>query len=237
MCLFQGDKMNQLHSHKQAAARVLVVEDETNVAEVLKARLESFGYTVCGVAASGNDAIHLAESSHPDIIMMDIKLNGDIDGIETADQIRLKHDIPIIYLTAFSDEHLLERVKITAPLGYIVKPYEGRELRIAIELALYKHNLDVERQHLIAELRKALSEVKRLSGLLPICASCKKIRDDQGYWNQVETYIQQHSEAQFTHSVCPECARKLYPTLGRNAKHKPGVRKLPTNKIKVGTGT
>lgn len=229
--------MNQLQRHKQATARVLVVEDETNVAEVLKARLESYGYIVCGLAASGGDAIHLAGSSHPDIIMMDIKLNGDLDGIETADQIRLHHDVPIIYLTAFSDKHLLERVKITEPFGYIVKPYEGRELRIAIELALYKHQLDTERQHLIAELRKALSEVKRLSGLLPICASCKKIRDDRGYWNQVEAYIQKHSEAQFTHSVCPECAKKLYPNLGRNAKCKSGTRDIRNGQVKASTAT
>jgi len=210
--------MNQLQRRKQVATRVLVVEDEPHVAEVLKARLESYAYIVCGMAVSGDDAIHLADISHPDIIMMDIKLNGELDGIETADRIRMHHDIPVIYLTAFSDEHLLERVKITEPFGYIVKPYEGRELRIAIELALYKHHLDVERQHLIAELRKALSEVKNLSGLLPICASCKKIRDDRGYWNQVEAYIQKHSEAQFTHSVCPECAQKLYPNLGKSAK-------------------
>jgi hypothetical protein len=70
-----------------------------------------------------------------------------------------------------------------------------------------------ERERLIGELQEALAEVKTLSGLLPICASCKSIRDDQGYWQQIEAYIRDHSEAEFSHSVCPECARKLYPEI------------------------
>ena len=80
----------------------------------------------------------------------------------------------------------------------------------AIVLSLVKADLD-ERKMLINELRKALSEVKQLSGFLPICASCKKIRDDEGYWNQIESYISAHSEAQFSHGICPECVKKLYP--------------------------
>jgi len=79
----------------------------------------------------------------------------------------------------------------------------------AIVLSLVKADLD-ERKMLINELRKALSEVKQLSGFLPICASCKKIRDDEGYWNQIESYISAHPEAQFSHGICPECAKKLY---------------------------
>jgi len=68
-----------------------------------------------------------------------------------------------------------------------------------------------EREKLIQELQEALSEVRKLSGMLPICASCKKIRDDKGYWQQVEAYITQHSEAEFSHGICPDCAKKLYP--------------------------
>lgn len=73
-----------------------------------------------------------------------------------------------------------------------------------------------DRERLIGELRGALSEVKQLSGLLPICASCKKIRDDQGYWNQIEEYIRTHTEAEFSHSICPDCVRELYPNLKRS---------------------
>ncbi|MGL4368223.1 MAG: PAS domain-containing protein, partial [Spirochaetota bacterium] len=76
-----------------------------------------------------------------------------------------------------------------------------------------RKNMEKEREHIICDLQKALSEVKTLSGMLPICASCKKIRDDQGYWNQIEVYIQEHSDVDFSHSLCPECAQKLYPEL------------------------
>ncbi len=72
---------------------------------------------------------------------------------------------------------------------------------------------DKEKSVVIAELQKALKKVKTLSGFLPICASCKKIRDDQGYWNQIEAYISEHSEAEFSHGICPECAQKLYPDI------------------------
>jgi hypothetical protein len=76
-----------------------------------------------------------------------------------------------------------------------------------------RKRVELEREKLINELQDALTEVKALSGLLPICASCKKIRDDKGYWNQIESYIRDHSEAEFSHSICPECAKKLYPDL------------------------
>ena len=192
-------------------SRILVVEDEQNVAEVLKARLESYGYEVCRIVSSGPDALDAAAELKPDVIMMDIKIKGPLDGVETAEHIRRRHDIPVIYLTAYSDSRLLERAKLTEPLAYILKPYDGQELRSAIEIALYRYSAEKERRQLIRELQQALAEVKKLSGLLPICASCKKIRNDQGYWSQVEAYIEEHSEAEFTHSVCPDCAKVLYP--------------------------
>ena len=80
-------------------------------------------------------------------------------------------------------------------------------------------NLEIEKNQLIEKLQKALIQVKQLSGFLPICASCKKIRDDKGYWNQIETYIKEHSEAEFSHGICPECAQKLYPDLNLKKKH------------------
>jgi hypothetical protein len=76
--------------------------------------------------------------------------------------------------------------------------------------------VEEERERLIRELQKAISQVKTLSGMLPICASCKKIRDDKGYWNQIEAYLQRHSDAEFSHSICPECAKKLYPEYYKN---------------------
>jgi two-component system, response regulator PdtaR len=194
-------------------ARILVVEDEPNVAEVMRARLESFGHVVCSIVSSGKDALNAMEHRHPDIVMMDIKIKGDMDGIESASLIRAQFDVPIIFITSFADDKLLKRAQITDPFGYIIKPYEGKQLKVAVEMALFKHRLDRERLQVVADLKKALAKVKKLSGLLPICASCKKIRDDKGYWEQVEAYIRKNSEAEFTHSICPECARKLYPEI------------------------
>lgn len=119
--------------------RILVVEDEHIVAIGIKKMLKSLGYTVTGIASSGEDAISKAESTFPDLVLMDIMLKGDIDGIEAAEAIRNIIDVPIIYLTAYSDNKVLERAKTTSPYGYIVKPFDEKDLHISIEMALYKH--------------------------------------------------------------------------------------------------
>lgn len=180
-------------------ARILVVEDESVVAKDLSLRLRDLGYDVTGMAHTGDEALKEVEETKPDLILMDIMLKGDIDGIETAALVKERFDIPVIYLTAYSDDETIERAKITGPFGYILKPFEERELRSNIEIALYKHKMD-------KELKAARREIRVLNGLLPICASCKKIRDDKGYWEQLETYIRQNSNAEFTHGFCPDCA-------------------------------
>ncbi len=91
----------------------------------------------------------------------------------------------------------------------MIRFFEG--IAASIGVALMRKQAEEERERLIAELQKALSEVKTLSGLLPICASCKSIRDDKGYWKQIESYIKDHSEAEFSHGICPDCIKKLYP--------------------------
>jgi CheY-like chemotaxis protein len=126
-----------------------------------------------------------------------------------------------IMLTASGDEEAaVEAMKLGAA-DYLVKDPEGQYLTLlpaVIEQALAKRELAVakrdaeeERERLIVELQEALAQVKTLSGLLPICMSCKKIRDDEGYWKQIEYYIQQHSEAKFSHGICPDCKTELYP--------------------------
>ncbi len=193
--------------------RILVVEDDVNVAAVMEARLESFGFTVCEIAHSGTKAIENSERHRPDLILMDILLEGDMNGIEAAEKISSTSDVPIIFVTCLNDPTVLDRAIKTNPSGYLVKPYDNAELRSCVEIALVKHRAAKEREKLIAELENALLQVKRLSGLLPICASCKKIRDEQGDWEQIEDYIATHSEADFSHSICPQCARKLYPEI------------------------
>lgn len=101
-------------------------------------------------------------------------------------------------------------------------PYKGRIIRVAAARDITRRKqMEEEREQLVMDLRNALSRVKRLSGFLPICASCKKIRDDKGYWNQIEAYISEHSEAEFSHSICPECTRRLYPDLSGLNKDDP----------------
>ena len=119
-----------------ASAQILVVEDEIIVAENIRSRLIDLGYTVPAVASSGEEAIQRAAETQPGLVLMDIKLKGDMDGVEAAEQIRASLDIPVVYLTAYADEDTLRRAKITEPSGYILKPFELRELHIAIEVAL-----------------------------------------------------------------------------------------------------
>lgn len=123
-------------------SRILIVEDEAIVALDIKGRLHALGYDVVGVAPSGVRAISLAAEHVPDLILMDIMLEGDLDGIDTASIIREDHSIPIIYLTAYADNETLKRAKITEPFGYIIKPFEDRELNLTIEMALYKHKAE-----------------------------------------------------------------------------------------------
>jgi len=122
--------------------KILVVEDENIVALDIRNRLKSLGYEVPAIAHTGEQAIAKAEEFMPDLVLMDIMLKGKRDGIETSNHIREKFDIPVIYLTAYADQSTFERAKITEPYGYILKPFEERELYTSIEMALYKHSVE-----------------------------------------------------------------------------------------------
>jgi diguanylate cyclase (GGDEF)-like protein/PAS domain S-box-containing protein len=124
--------------------KILVVEDERIIAIDLQRRLERFGYTVVAIAAAGDQAIEMVKQHSPDIILMDIMLVGDIDGIEAATIIKNDFAIPVIFLTAYSDEKTLERAKIAEPSGYILKPFKDKELYTTIDISLYKYRVDQE---------------------------------------------------------------------------------------------
>ena len=115
----------------------------------MKRKLEMSGYVVTGIASSGPDAILNAQKTNPNLILMDIILKGNMDGIEAARQIINLYNIPIIYLTAYADEEILERAMITEPYGYILKPFKIDELNANIKMALYKHRSDIERKKLM----------------------------------------------------------------------------------------
>ena len=307
---------------------ILIVEDELIFARNLQLTIEKLGCIVDGIVRSGPDAVRIVDQSKPDLVIMDIHIEGPFDGIETARFMQAR-DIPVIFLTAFGDKDTLERAKQAEPYGYLTKPADFQQLPYAIEITLYKHcmnrklrdsehllsailfsigdgviatdasdhivllnpmaetltgwssaearnqtlravfdteptkatidggtfqqettltrrdgrrslvrtnrssltddsgrNLgfvivfhditeqkqcERDRERYIEELKSAMASIKTLSGLIPICANCKKIRTDSGYWMQVEQYVREHSDADFTHSICPQCITELYP--------------------------
>ena len=121
-----------------AGAKILLVEDDDVIAKVADWRLNNLGYTVCGRATSGAEAMELVVNTKPDLVLMDINIRSDIDGIETATMIKKGFNIPVVYVTSHSDGPTLDRAKATRPDGFIVKPFEDNDLRVAIELALKK---------------------------------------------------------------------------------------------------
>ncbi|MEA5564130.1 ATP-binding protein [Anabaena sp. UHCC 0399] len=142
-------------------AKILVVEDEVIVARTIASQLTQLGYTVIGTASSGKVAIAKALEAKPELVLMDVILKGEMDGIDTASYIREHLDIPVIFLTAYGDDNTLERAKITQPFGYIIKPFTSKDLRIAIEIGLLKHRLerDIRENHdKLATLLNSISD-------------------------------------------------------------------------------
>jgi len=150
-----------------ALATILVVEDESIVARDLQSRLRSLGYDVPAVAATGEEALKKAADIRPDLVLMDIRLKGAMDGIETAEQLRELFNVPPVYLTAYTDSETLRRAKITEPFGYIVKPFDERELHSAIEMALYRHKTETK----LRQSEQWLAAILRSTGDGVIAAS------------------------------------------------------------------
>jgi YesN/AraC family two-component response regulator len=195
---------------------VLYVEDEPStrdaVVELLQRRVREVF-----IARDGSEGLALFRERKPDVVVTDIRMPV-MDGLTMARTIREENKgALIIVTTAHSDTpYMLEAIDIGVD-QYVVKPVSVEKLAAAVGKCAetieyrraHKQYLS-EREKLITDLREALAKVKLLSGFLPICASCKKIRDDEGYWQQIESYIRDHSEAEFSHGICPDCARKLY---------------------------
>lgn len=324
------------------APSIMVVEDEGIVARDLSQRLTHLGYRVPAISMTGEDALKQAEAIHPDLVLMDINLRGGIDGVETASRLRQKHNVPVIYLTAYSDSSTLDRAKQTEPYGYLLKPFVEPELHAAIEVALFKHQRELEKESrsprgnvtvdaapdgvlvlnldgticemnpaaeqmlgfqakdlagkdfvekvvsfewhgwfnqeleefragrktqgdlwmeihalrhdattfpaeatmslveakgqrwlavfmrdisrrrrfeqevdkLIRGLQTSLSNMKTLRGLITICTTCKKIRDDRGDWSNIERYLMARTPTTFSHSYCPDCLVQVRRSLG-----------------------
>jgi two-component system, response regulator PdtaR len=146
---------------------------------------------------------------------MDIELRGAMDGTEAARQIRFAHGRPVIFVSSHADPAVVRRAKESEPYGYILKPVKEGELYVQIELALHRHQVETERAQLKPSQAVAHANLQNLHGMLPICAGCKKIHEDDGRWTKLEEYFAKHADVEFTHSFCPECENRLYGTHSR----------------------
>ena len=144
-------------------ANILVVEDEGIVAKDLSQRLQSMGHTVVAMVASGKEAVKKATELQSDLILMDIRLRGEMDGVDTASEIHARYDVPVIYLTAHADTATLRRAKVTEPFGYFLKPFEERELQVTIELTLHKHQMERQLRDYVSGVTTSLTLLTRKS--------------------------------------------------------------------------
>jgi phosphoserine phosphatase RsbU/P len=198
--------------------RVLAVDDEPHIRRLIQTSLTGWGYEVV-TASRGEEALAILERDDaPSLAVLDWTMPG-IDGLELCRRVR---ELPkplkpyLIFVTARARTQDIVTGLTAGADDYIVKPFQREELRARVRVGERMLQLQVILADRVKELESALARVKLLHGLLPICSYCKKVRDDRNYWQQVEGYIEEHSEAQFTHGICPECrAKYVDPELER----------------------
>ena len=210
-----------MNENKLLDLSVLYVEDEDTTREeiglFLKRRVRKLV-----TAKNGEEGLTLFRAERPELVVTDILMQG-MDGLQMARLMRDEYKgISIIVTTAFTETTYMVDAIDMAVDQYVIKPIDAGKLSAALEKCAelieyrraHKRYL-AEREQLIAELQKALSEVKTLRGILPICSYCNKIRDDEGAWSQMEAYISRHTDALFSHGYCPECAKKAMEEFNR----------------------
>ncbi|MEG4028879.1 MULTISPECIES: ATP-binding protein [unclassified Microcoleus] len=143
--------------------QILVVEDEVIVAQDIAGRLKKLGYGVTATVSSGEEAIQKAIENPPDLVLMDIVLKGDMDGVTAAEKIKTNKNVPTVFLTAYADDKTLQRAKLTDPLGYIIKPFQQNDLRVAIEIALHRHEIETKMRESLKAAEAAIESVEEKS--------------------------------------------------------------------------
>ena len=190
--------------------RVLIAEDDALVADVLDYELKVLGMQVVGRASDGRRAVELTEELSPDVVLMDVQM-PELNGFDAAHAIQERCPTPVVILTVYSGLEQTARAAEAGVGAYLIKPASAEELERAITISRARFADLTALRKVNRELRDALGKVKKLSGLLPICTTCKKIRDDKGYWRQVEGYIHEHADVDFSHGICPDCMPRIYP--------------------------
>ena len=194
--------------------KILLVEDDEDdymITKTLIAEIRNWRGILEWVS-SYEEALQKLKSNEYDVYLFDYRL-GEKTGIDLLKKaVESGCKVPIILLTGQDDHDVdIEAMRLGAS-DYLVKDEINVQLiERSIRYSIIQKESEAEKDRLIEELKEAMQRIKTLSGLIPICASCKKIRDDRGYWKQVEAYIQEHTEAEFSHGICPECAKRLYP--------------------------
>lgn len=192
---------------------VLVVEDESIVSKDIQHSLKKLGYNVVGASSTGEKAVELAGETNPDIVLMDIMLKGEMNGIQAAEQIRVNFSIPVIFLTAYADESTLSKAKITEPYGYILKPFKEIDLHTTIEMAVYKHGKE---QEMVKERDLLFSLVENKEGgeyiFVKSNSKLVKLNNNEIYFIEaLKDYVVIHTaEAKYTiHSTMKDIENKM----------------------------
>lgn len=189
-----------------ASVHILYIEDNPADFVLLEEILLEVANMDCLLenATTLSEGINRLAQAEFDIVLLDLSL-PDSRGLDTFLSLKKKReDLPIIVMTGLDDENLAVRAVQEGAQDYLVKR------QLDAELLSRAIRYSIEREKLVVKLRNALEQINTLKGFIPICASCKNVRDDKGYWHQVEEYVRAHSDAEFSHGICPDCAKKYY---------------------------
>ncbi len=202
---------------------ILIVDDNLRNLQVLGNLLEKTYQTA--ISTNGLNALAFVKKRQVDLILLDIMM-PEMGGFETCEKLKENpktKDIPVIFVTARTDTKSIVKGFEIGAADYVMKPFNQSELIARVRTHLELKNARDRQEQLIAQLQNALREIKTLQGLIPICSFCKKIRNDQDYWEQVDVYIERHTSAQFSHGVCDACMKEHYPEIFEETQKEKGL--------------
>ena len=204
--------------------RILIAEDDLTSRRILAVVLKKAGHEVVETTNGLEAWKALQRPDAPSLVILDW-IMPEMDGLEVVNRVRglnREHSAYIIMLTSKSEKADVITGLNAGADDYLIKPFDLGELRARVEVGRRMIYMQAQLARQFRELRQAMDHIKTLQGILPICSFCKKIRDDKGYWDQVEVYVCKHSNAQFSHSICPECMKKHFPEAFEDDIENPG---------------